>query len=87
MSPAPATTAEEAIAPSGERPDSRQPASDLTSLHRPASVNTREPAGMAPNGREEAGAEVEPWAAAVPPVRLARYFFLCKFVIEIIINH
>ncbi|XP_026989601.2 large proline-rich protein BAG6 isoform X1 [Tachysurus fulvidraco] len=67
MSPAPATTAEEAIAPSGERPETRHPASDLTSLHRPVSVNTREPAGMAPNGREETGAEAEPWAAAVPP--------------------
>ncbi|XP_053494910.1 large proline-rich protein BAG6 isoform X1 [Ictalurus furcatus] len=67
MSPAPATTAEEAMASSGERTDSRQPAPDLTPLHRPSSVNTREPAGMAANGREGSGAEAEPWAAAVPP--------------------
>ncbi|XP_034157494.2 large proline-rich protein BAG6 isoform X1 [Pangasianodon hypophthalmus] len=67
MSPAPATTAEEAMAPSGERTDSRQLAPDLTPLHRPSSVSTREPAGMATNGREESGVEAEPWAAAVPP--------------------
>ncbi|XP_017337909.1 large proline-rich protein BAG6 isoform X2 [Ictalurus punctatus] len=67
MSPAPATTAEEAMASSGERTDTRQPAPDLTPLHRPSSVNTREPAGMAANGREGSGAEAEPWAAAVPP--------------------
>ncbi|XP_060760698.1 large proline-rich protein BAG6 isoform X2 [Neoarius graeffei] len=66
MSPAPATTAEEAMAPSGERTDSRQPTPDLMSLHRP-SVNTQESSGMAANGREESGAEAEPWAAAVPP--------------------
>ncbi|TSK28221.1 Large proline-rich protein BAG6 [Bagarius yarrelli] len=68
MSPAPATTAEEAMTPSGERTDSRQPAPDLSPIHRPTSVHTRELAGMAANGREESGAEAEPWAAAMPPV-------------------
>lgn len=84
MSPAPATTAEEAMTPSGERTDSRQPASDLTPLHRPSLVNTREPTGTAANGREESGAEAEPWAAAVPTVRLAPVII---FVIGIFINH
>lgn len=80
LSPAPATTAEEAMAPSGERPDSRQPVPDLTPLHRPSAVSTRESVGMAANGREESCAEVEPWAAAVPPVRFALIiFFLTCF--------
>lgn len=67
MSPAPATTAEEAMGPSGERTDSGQTAPDLTALH--SSANAREPV------REESGAEAEPWAAAVPPVRLTLIFF------------
>lgn len=75
MSPAPATSAEEAMAPSGERTDSRQPAPDLPPLHRPVPVSPREPAGMAANGREESGAEAEPWAATVPPVRLVLIVF------------
>lgn len=79
MSPAPATTAEEAMASSGERTDTRQPAPDLTPLHRPSLVNTREPAGMAANGREGSGAEAEPWAAAVPPVRLISAYNLLFF--------
>ncbi|KAM9434756.1 large proline-rich protein BAG6 isoform 2-T2 [Clarias gariepinus] len=65
MSPAPATTAEEAMASSGESTDSR--ARDLAALHRPRPANTRESAGTAANEREESGAEAEPWAAAVPP--------------------
>ncbi|KAF5909105.1 large proline-rich protein BAG6 isoform X1, partial [Clarias magur] len=64
-SPAPATTAEEAMASSGESTDSRAP--DLTALHRPRPANTREPAGTAANEREESEAEAEPWAASVPP--------------------
>lgn len=88
MSPAPATTAEEAMAPSGERTDSRQPIPDLMSLHRPSSVNTRESSGMAANGREESGAEAEPWAAAIPPVRCTLITFPdMKSLHEMIINH
>lgn len=68
LSPAPATTAEEAMASSGESAE-REPAVDLTPPHRPSSGETRGPAGMAAAGREDSGAEVEPWAASVPPVR------------------
>lgn len=58
------------MVPSGEKTDSRQPAPDLTPLHRPSSVNGREP------GREESGVEAEPWAVAMPPVNS---FFLCFY--------
>lgn len=78
MSPAPATTAEEAMAPSGEKPDSRQPAPDLTPLHRPSSVNGQEP------GREEGGVEAERWAAAMPPVKNVFPYMLLH---GILINH
>ncbi|KAI5087210.1 large proline-rich protein BAG6 isoform X2 [Silurus meridionalis] len=67
MSPAPATTAEEAMAPSGARTNFRQPAPDLTPSRRPSTGNARGPAGMAANEKEESGMEAEPWAAAVPP--------------------
>ncbi|XP_062866255.1 large proline-rich protein BAG6 [Trichomycterus rosablanca] len=67
MSPPPATTAEEAIASAEERTDTREPATEIHPFHRPASADTREPLGMMANGRAEAGAEAEPWAAAMPP--------------------
>ncbi|KAI4897794.1 hypothetical protein NFI96_021947 [Prochilodus magdalenae] len=67
LSPTPATTAEEAMASSGESADNREPAVDLTPPHRPTSGETRGPAGIAAAGREDSGAEAEPWAASVPP--------------------
>lgn len=67
LSPAPATTAEEAMASSGESADSREPPADLAPSCRPSSGETRGPAGMAAAGREESGAEAEPWAASMPP--------------------
>uniref|UniRef100_A0A3B1IIM6 Large proline-rich protein BAG6 n=1 Tax=Astyanax mexicanus TaxID=7994 RepID=A0A3B1IIM6_ASTMX len=67
LSPAPATTAEEAMASSGESADSREPAADLAPPCRPSSGEARGTAGMAAAGREESGAEAEPWAASVPP--------------------
>ncbi|XP_076864622.1 large proline-rich protein BAG6 isoform X2 [Brachyhypopomus gauderio] len=62
LSPAPATTAEEALASSGESAsrDGAEPAADLAP-HRSSSGETR--AG----GGEESGMQAEPWAAAVPP--------------------
>uniref|UniRef100_A0A8B9KIJ7 Large proline-rich protein BAG6 n=1 Tax=Astyanax mexicanus TaxID=7994 RepID=A0A8B9KIJ7_ASTMX len=67
LSPAPATTAEEAMASSGESADSREPAADLAPPCRPSSGEARGTAGMAAAGREESGAEAEPWAASMPP--------------------
>lgn len=67
LSPAPATTAEEAMASSGESADSREPAADLTPPCRPSSGEARGTAGIAAAGREESGAEAEPWAASMPP--------------------
>ncbi|XP_076610431.1 large proline-rich protein BAG6-like isoform X4 [Chaetodon auriga] len=57
LSPAPATTAEEAMASSGDRGERDNTAS---------SGDTQRPAG-APTRREEEAPEVEQWAAAVPP--------------------
>ncbi|XP_072532017.1 large proline-rich protein BAG6 isoform X2 [Salminus brasiliensis] len=67
LSPAHATTAEEAMASSGESADSREPAADLTPPLRPLPGETRGPAGVTASGREESGAEAEPWAASMPP--------------------
>ncbi|XP_007249450.3 large proline-rich protein BAG6 isoform X4 [Astyanax mexicanus] len=67
LSPAPATTAEEAMASSGDSADSREPAADLAPPCRPSSGEARGTAGMAAAGREESGAEAEPWAASMPP--------------------
>lgn len=60
-SPAAATTAEEAMASSGDTGKSGAPPGDTTS-----SRDTQCPAGT-PKGPEEAAPEMEPWAAAVPP--------------------
>ncbi|XP_068566880.1 large proline-rich protein BAG6 [Cebidichthys violaceus] len=60
LSPAPATTAEEAMASSGDSGERGASPGENTAL----SGDT--PAG-APTGREGAAPEVEPWAAAVPP--------------------
>ncbi|XP_070840498.1 large proline-rich protein BAG6 isoform X2 [Chaetodon trifascialis] len=57
LSPAPATTAEEAMASSGDRGERDNTAS---------SGDTHRPAG-APTRHEEEAPEVEQWAAAVPP--------------------
>ncbi|TKS88705.1 Large proline-rich protein BAG6 [Collichthys lucidus] len=62
LSPAPATTAEEAMASSGDRGERGAPPGDSTT----SSGDTQCPAG-APTRREEAANEVEQWAAAVPP--------------------
>lgn len=60
MSPAAATTAEEAMASSDDHKErGASPAS---------SGDAQCPVG-APAGQQEAVPEVEPWAAAVPPVR------------------
>ncbi|KAK7899619.1 hypothetical protein WMY93_020472 [Mugilogobius chulae] len=59
LSPAAATTAEEAMAASRERVASSE-------THNPPSAPAPAPA-PAPTGREEGPAEAEPWAAAVPP--------------------
>ncbi|XP_041933610.1 large proline-rich protein BAG6 isoform X1 [Alosa sapidissima] len=60
MSPAPATTAEEAMMTSAD-------AAEGTGSRRASSGEARGTVPMAAAGREETGAEVEPWAAAVPP--------------------
>ncbi|XP_019110304.1 large proline-rich protein BAG6 isoform X2 [Larimichthys crocea] len=62
LSPAPATTAEEAMASSGDRGERGAPPGDSTT----SSGDTQCLAG-APTRREEAANEVEQWAAAVPP--------------------
>lgn len=58
LSPAAATTAEEAMASSGDRQE-----------RGPLPASSRDIPVQAPTGREEAAPEGEPWAAAVPPVR------------------
>ncbi|KAM9838819.1 large proline-rich protein BAG6 isoform 2-T3 [Aulostomus maculatus] len=62
LSPTPATTAEEAMASSGE---SGETAASPGQKKR-ASGDGERPAG-APPGRVEMGPEMEPWAASVPP--------------------
>lgn len=62
LSPAPATTAEEAMASSGDKAEKRPPPVENRALSGDAPA-------QGPTGREEAAPEVEPWAAAVPPVR------------------
>lgn len=61
LSPAPATTAEEAMASSGDCGERGAPTGE-----NPSSGDPQCPAG-APMRREEAAPEVEQWAAAVPP--------------------
>lgn len=66
LSPAAATTAEEAMATSAEGGERGAAPGDSTV----SSGDTHQCPAGAPTGREEATAtEVEPWAAAVPPVR------------------
>ncbi|XP_056255315.1 large proline-rich protein BAG6 isoform X2 [Seriola aureovittata] len=62
LSPAAATTAEEAMATSTDGGERGASPGDSTA----SSGDAQCPAG-APTGREEAAPEVEPWAAAVPP--------------------
>ncbi|XP_036395111.1 large proline-rich protein BAG6 isoform X2 [Megalops cyprinoides] len=67
-SPAPATTAEEAMVSSREAGAAGLSPGDAGAV---GGVSSREARGggamAAASGREESGAEVEPWAAAVPP--------------------
>lgn len=63
LSPAPATTAEEAMASSGDRGERGVSPGENSA----SSGDTQCPA-VAPTRREEAAPEVEQWAAAVPPV-------------------
>ncbi|KAM4630708.1 large proline-rich protein BAG6 isoform 2-T2 [Polymixia lowei] len=65
LSPAPATTAEEVMAASGDSCEVGASPGETTPSCRASSGEMQGP--MAPTGREESGAEVEPWAAAVPP--------------------
>ncbi|CAK6978925.1 large proline-rich protein BAG6 [Scomber scombrus] len=62
LSPAAATTAEEAMASSGDSGEREASPTETT----PSSGDTQRPA-RAPTGREGVAPEVEPWAAAVPP--------------------
>ena len=63
LSPAAATTAEEAMASSGDSGERGVSPGETT----PSSGDTQRLAG-ALSGREEVAPEVEPWAASVPPV-------------------
>lgn len=85
LSPAPATTAEEAMASSGDRGERGAPPGDSTT----SSGDTQCPAG-APTRREEAANEVEQWAAAVPPVRNKVFLTItclcCKSVAHVSIS-
>uniref|UniRef100_A0A4W5NTH5 Large proline-rich protein BAG6 n=1 Tax=Hucho hucho TaxID=62062 RepID=A0A4W5NTH5_9TELE len=67
LSPAPATTAEEAMASSGNRQEVGASPGVTTPSRRASSGETRGAVAMAAGGREESGGDVEPWAAAVPP--------------------
>lgn len=64
LSPAPATTAEEVMASSGDHGERGASQRENAAL----SEDTQCPAG-ATTRQEEATPEVEQWAAAVPPVR------------------
>ncbi|XP_016339720.1 large proline-rich protein BAG6-like isoform X4 [Sinocyclocheilus anshuiensis] len=61
LSPAPATTAEEVMASSGDTADGDEPPG------RPLLEETRGAVAMAPVDREESTGEAEPWAATLPP--------------------
>ncbi|XP_062342976.1 large proline-rich protein BAG6 isoform X1 [Osmerus eperlanus] len=68
LSPAAATTAEEAMASSGEGRDPRTAPREATPFRRVSSGELRgTAAAVAPTGREESGLEADTWAAAVPP--------------------
>lgn len=64
LSPAPATTAEEAMASSGDSGERGASPGDNSA----SSGDTQCPAGP-PTGHEEVAPEGEQWATAVPPVR------------------
>lgn len=74
LSPAAATTAEEAMASSGDSGERGASPRETT----PSSGDTQRPA-RAPTGREEVAPEVEPWATAVPPVMNLLGVFLVFF--------
>lgn len=61
LSPAPATTAEEVMASSGDTADGDEPPG------RPLLEETRGAVAMAHADREESTGEADPWAATVPP--------------------
>ncbi|XP_064206042.1 large proline-rich protein BAG6 isoform X2 [Anguilla rostrata] len=68
LSPAPATTAEEAMVPSREVGAVGLSPQDPGAVGGASLRETREGGAMAAAGRrEESGGETEPWAAAVPP--------------------
>uniref|UniRef100_A0A8C8ICE2 Large proline-rich protein BAG6 n=1 Tax=Oncorhynchus tshawytscha TaxID=74940 RepID=A0A8C8ICE2_ONCTS len=67
LSPAPATTAEEAMASSGNRQEVGAYPGVTAPSQRASSGENRGAVAMAAGGREESGGDVEPWAAAVPP--------------------
>ncbi|KAL0962112.1 hypothetical protein UPYG_G00335820 [Umbra pygmaea] len=67
LSPAPATTAEEAMASSGDQEEVGASPAITSPLQRASPGETRGGVSMAAGGRVESGGEVEPWGAAVPP--------------------
>lgn len=71
LSPAPATTAEEVMASSGDTADGDEPPG------RPLLEELRGAVAMATTDREESTGEAEPWAATVPPVRLHCLLIQC----------
>ncbi|KAJ8367672.1 hypothetical protein AAFF_G00313720 [Aldrovandia affinis] len=79
LSPAPATTAEEAMASSRETGDPGA-SEDVAALGGAPAGETRATSAMAMAGREEPGGEAEPWAAAIPPewVPIIRHDLLCQ---------
>uniref|UniRef100_A0A8C9WL45 Large proline-rich protein BAG6 n=1 Tax=Scleropages formosus TaxID=113540 RepID=A0A8C9WL45_SCLFO len=67
-SPAPATTAEEAMASSCETGDKGTSSGDTGAVGGASAGETRgAAAAIPPGGREQSGGEAEPWAASVPP--------------------
>lgn len=77
MSPAAATTAEEAMGSSGDGAERAVSPRETT----PSSGDTQHSAST---GQEELAPEVEPWAAAVPPVMNLFGFFIISFPFHIL---
>uniref|UniRef100_A0A4W5Q4I8 BCL2-associated athanogene 6 n=1 Tax=Hucho hucho TaxID=62062 RepID=A0A4W5Q4I8_9TELE len=67
LSPAPATTAGEAMVSSGDRQEVGASPRVTTTSRRASSGETGRAVAMAAGRREESVGDVEPWAAAVPP--------------------
>uniref|UniRef100_A0A8C7T1X0 Large proline-rich protein BAG6 n=1 Tax=Oncorhynchus mykiss TaxID=8022 RepID=A0A8C7T1X0_ONCMY len=67
LSPAPATTAGEAMVSSGDRQEVGASPEVTTPSRRASSGEIGRAVAMAAGGREESVGDVEPWAAAVPP--------------------